>query len=200
MPQQINLIDASLLPARRRLGPVSLLATVGTAITLVLAHLGWEQLALARALAQATANAPAATEDGLDAEPDAATVDRLARREALRDLLRRQLSVADGSALLLGEIIHALPDSLWLTELELGAQRTLRIGGGAADTKGFAQFTARLRLIPALQGLPISTVRLEPQPADSAGAAPATTALPAAQVFVLASAPGAGATPTPATP
>jgi len=200
MAQQINLIDASLLPARRRLGPVSLLATVGTAIALVLAHLGWEQVALARALAQATADAPAATEDGSVAEPDAATADRLARREALRDLLRRQLSVADGSALLLGEIIHALPDSLWLTELELGAQRALRISGGAADTEGFAQFATRLRLIPALQGLPISTVRLEPRPEDSAVASPGTTPLPASQLFVLASAPGASATPTPATP
>jgi|CXWL01.1.fsa_nt_gi hypothetical protein len=194
MPQQINLIDAALLPAQQRLTPIALLATLGTAAALLVAHFGWEQMALARALAVATANAPVAVEATPGAEPDSAPADRQARREALRDLLRRQVAVPEGSALLLGEIIRALPDALWLTELEIGTQRSLRISGGAADTAGFGQFTARLTLIPALQGLPITTLRLEPRPLEG-GAADAAP-LPPAQLFVLASGPAGPAAAT----
>ncbi|MDP1901094.1 MAG: PilN domain-containing protein [Rubrivivax sp.] len=199
MTQQINLIAATLLPTPQRLAPARLLAVTGAALALVLAHFGWERMALAQALAQAPAAAStvdAAASSSPGAVPDPALPERLAQREALRDVLRQQVRVADGSALLLAEIFRVLPDGLWLTEVELGAERALRIAGGAVDAASFGQFTERLARVPQLQGLPITTLRLEPladNPATAATAEGHPALRPAHQRFVLASAaPGAG--------
>jgi hypothetical protein len=195
MPQQINLIDASLLPQRQRLRAATVLAVAGTGMALVLGHFAWERLALARALAalaqgegevQATAG-----EVGAGSAADQAL--QLARGEALRELLSRQPSVPAGSAQLMGQIVQSLPDTLWLTELELGAARAVRISGGTTDAAGFGQFTTRLGGIAALQGVPIGTVRLEPHATAATPGAAGSDA--PAQLFVLASAADAAAVP-----
>ncbi len=200
MPQNINLIDSALLPARRRLSPPLLLGLLGLAAALVLGHWSFEQMRLARALAQASDGAP--TEAAAPESPptDGAAQERLAQREALRNLLRGQVAATDGNAPLIAAVLGALPASVWLTELELelGSQRKLRISGGTLDSAGFGQLSAALNNTAALRGLPLNVVRLEPQPA--APAAPANgdgTAgtPPAAHLFVLE---GATAAPTPA--
>lgn len=199
MPQQINLIDAGLLPQRQRLPATTVLAVVASALTLVLAHFAWERVALARALAPLAQGEAAPPADPGDAGTATGllTAEQLARGEALRDLLRQQPTVPDGAAQLMEQIVQALPDALWLTELELGAARAVRISGGATDAASFGQFTTRLSSIALLQGVPIGTVRLEPHSAaaadTAADASAGSEAGAKAQLFVLASAVAAAA-------
>lgn len=190
MPQQINLIDPTLLPPPQRLSPAVLLVLLGVSVAAVMGHFAWEKVSLTRALAAATAGAPAEPVAGADAAaqaPDTTAPDRLAQREALRDLLRQQVAMPEGSAALIADMLRALPEQVWLTELELGAQRSLRLSGGTLDTAGFGLLSTRLTAIAALQGLPLHTVRLQPQPTQGGDGEPA--AAPQSQLFVLASTP-----------
>ena len=190
MPQQINLIDPSLQPPPQRLSPALLLVTLGLGVSVVASHFVWEKMWLAHELAAATASAPVEQEAGADVSasaPDTTALDRLAQREALRDLLRQQVAMPDGSATLIADILRVLPDQVWLTELELGAQRSLRISGGTLDTAGFGLLSTRLTSVAALQGIPLHTVRLQPQPTQGGDGEPA--AAPQSQLFVLASTP-----------
>ena len=197
MAQQVNLIDISLRPARQNLPPDALLAAVAVAGLLLTTHFAWEKWALARELAQAVAPVVAA-----EAAPDGAAQSqraaRLAQREALRDLMRLQVSVAEGSATLMGDIIRAMPEDMWLTELEVGASATLRLSGASADSASFSRFTSRLENIAALKSLPLHTVRLEPLvPEDTAAAQDQTT--PTGRRFVLVSGTGDDAASAPVT-
>lgn len=198
MPQQINLIDNTLLPARQRLPPAVMLATLAAALSLLSAHFAWEKWALARELNQVVAPQQAVAE----AAPNHTESQReasLAKREALRDLLRLQVSVAEGSAALVGDIISAMPETMWLTELEVGTSRMLRLSGVTADSAGFGQFALRLERIAALKGLPLHTVRLEPRASDGAGAGQDKPAN-AGRQFVLASGAGDDTTTAQAAP
>ena len=195
MPQQINLIDISLRPVRQKLPPAALLATVAVASLLLTAHFAWEKWALARELAQAVAPV-AAAELAHDGAAQNQRLARLAQREALRDLMRLQLSVAEGSATLIGDIIQAMPEDMWLTELEVGASGTLRLGGSSADSASFSRFTSRLEQIAALKSLPLHTVRLEPWVLERTGASQ-DNSTPAGRRFVLVSGTGDDTVATP---
>lgn len=198
--QHINLLEASLLPPAQRLQPALLLALLGTAFTLVLGHYAWERTSLARELASATAPASAADVEPAVSAPDALEGNQLAQREALRDLLRNSLALADGSTELIAEVLQTLPPQVWLTELELGPQRSLRISGGTLDTGAFGLLGAGLTEVAALRGLPLNTVRLTPMPAAAETAEDGPATAPVGHLFVLATAPpgsgsGAGSSP-----
>ena len=197
--QQINLIDANLLPPLQRLQPGQLLAILGAASALVLGHYGWERADLARELSAASAAAPLAEADAAAgaaaaaSAPDAPQQSRLAQREALRDLLRSAVALPEGSPALITELLQTLPPQVWLTELEMGPQRSLRVSGGTLDSGAFGMLSAGLAEMAALRGLPLHTVRLTPRPAATAGAdsadaeAVAASAAPAGHLFVIAS-------------
>ena len=173
MSQNINLIDASLLPRTERLNGRVMLSALALASSAVLAHYGVEQTRLKRALA-ASAVAAAPADAGPDAAGDIALAQlrlRLARGEALRDALGRAGDLPVNSARLLQDVARALPDSLWLTEIDVQGQRTIRIAGGAVDAASLAVFSTRLGEVAALRGMPIQVLRLEPQPDTEAAAA-----------------------------
>lgn len=183
--QHLNLIEARLLPPLRVVSGARLAGMVLAGAAIVLAHWGIERVALARALATATATE--AADGSASAEPGsddtlAPLRERVAQRQALRDLLAAD-ALPREPASLLQAVIDALPPTLWLTEIELARERALRIAGGALDAAAFDEFAARLNRVPPLRGAPVRTVRLEPgerEANDEAGAA-----LPAHWRFVL---------------
>jgi hypothetical protein len=202
MTQHINLITAALLPRPQRLAPKPLLALLGGVALLVLTHFAWERVALTQTLARADSPPPVVNAEAGASVGDPVLRERITRGEALREVLRKQGVVAEGSARILREIFDALPDEVWLTEVELGAERALRIGGGATDGTSFARFAQRLAAVASLQGLPVTTVRLHaPTRSEANAGAPADPTAAATQLFVLASAPeGAAVEPEPQPP
>jgi Tfp pilus assembly protein PilN len=92
--------------------------------------------------------------------------ERVAQREALRDLLAAD-QLPQEPAALLRSVIDALPQTLWLTEVEVARERALRIAGGALDAAALNNFATALAQVPALRGVPVHTVRLEPAAKDS---------------------------------
>lgn len=176
MTSQINLVDASLLPKRALIDGRAAAAIVGVALLGVAIHGGMESAQLRSALAanpaaamlQATATADAASTPvgGL-----AAQTQQLQRNLALRDALAQAHSLPDDSARLLQQVMAALPDTLWLTEIDLRGNQSIRIAGGALDASALAGFSASLARIEALKGTPVLVLQLEPQVrADGASA------------------------------
>lgn len=168
--QQINLIEARLLPPPRMVSGARLAGLTIAGALAVLGHWSYERIALARALAAvpgadaaAQAAAPDTTE-GVAAETSdelAVRREQVAQREALRNLLAAE-PLPEHPAALLQAVVAALPPTLWLTELELARERSLRIAGGALDAAALDQFAARLGRVDSLRGMPVATVRLEP--------------------------------------
>lgn len=178
--QHINLVEARLLPPLRLLSGLRLATLIAAGALLVFGHWGFERVALSRALAmdstaeQADTNhRSVAAKDGL-----ADLRERVAQREALRDLLAAD-HLPQQPAALLRSVIDALPQTLWLTEVEVARERALRIAGGALDAAALNSFAAALAQVPSLRGMPVHTVRLEPAGKDGDA--------PAGWRFVLAS-------------
>ena len=183
--QHINLVDGRLLPPLRVLSGMRLATLALAGAMLVFGHWGFERLALARAMAAANAaeapDANASTADGTDGLADLR--ERVAQREALRDLLAAD-HLPKQPELLLRAVIDALPPTLWLTEIDIARERAVRIGGGALDVGALDPFTERLAQVALLRGVPIHTLRLEP--AEAQGAAQEAPPLRSWR-FVLAS-------------
>ncbi len=168
MSSQINLVDALLLPKPALIDGRTAAAIVGAALLGVAIHGGIESAQLRSALAtnpaaatlQATATADAASAPvgGL-----AAQTQQLQRNLALRDALAQAHSLPDDSARLLQQVMAALPDTLWLTEIDLRGNQSIRIAGGALDASALAGFSASLARIDALKGTPVLVLQLEPQ-------------------------------------
>ena len=164
MTSQINLVDASLLPRPALINGRAAAAIVGVALVGVAVHGGIEsaqlRLALVTSPAQATAVADAASAPagGLIAKTQL-----LQRKLALRDALAQAQRLPDDSAHLLQQVMAALPDPLWLTEIDLRGSRSIRIAGGALDASALAGFSASLARIDALKGTPVLVLQLEPQ-------------------------------------
>ena len=174
MTSQINLVDASLLPKRALIDGRAAAAIVGVALLSVAIHGGMESAQLRSALAAnpalatttSAADAASAPVGGL-----AAQTQQLQRNLALRDALAQAHSLPDNSARLLQQVMAALPDSLWLTEIDLRGNQSIRIAGGALDASALAGFSASLARIDALKGTPVLVLQLEPQVrADGASA------------------------------
>jgi Tfp pilus assembly protein PilN len=165
--QDINLVEARLLPPLRVVSGLRLATMAVAGALLVLGHWGFERFALARAMAAANATeAPdtsasnAGGNDGLGELRE-----RVAQREALRDLLAAD-HLPQHPAVLLRAVVEALPGSVWLTEIDIARERALRISGGALDVAALDPFTERLAQVALLRGVPISTLRLEPSQAE----------------------------------
>jgi hypothetical protein len=187
--QQINLVDPRLLPPQRTLSGATLVALVATATLAVTTHYLVERQWMTRLVAAAApSTATAAAPDANAGTPDAtaALARQIAQREALRDLMVSRAEPPQDSASLIQDLVAALPETLWLTEIDIAGARALRISGGALEPAALITFADRLARIPALHSLPIETVRLEPLP-DERGDAGQPPARPAHR-FVLASA------------
>lgn len=192
MTQQINLLDPSLLPARdwcdgRFVLGLALLLSLGST-----AHLAYETHALERFLAHAGSDA----QDNATADAsmtDAALAELQARVAANENLLQAVGTFAElprGNAARLRDLIKAMPETLWLQEVEFSVERGVRIAGNALDAGALARFADRLGTQPAFQGLPLHLFALQPDVADAtAGASdtvPASTP-PAHYGFLLSS-------------
>ena len=164
MTSQINLVDASLLPRPALINGRAAAAIVGVALVGVAVHGGIEsaqlRLALVTSPAQATAVADAAS---APAGGLASKTQLLQRKLALRDALAQAQRLPDDSARLLQQVMAALPDTLWLTEIDLRGSQSIRIAGGALDASALAGFSASLARIDALKGTPVLVLQLEPQ-------------------------------------
>ena len=141
MTSQINLVDASLLPKRALIDGRAAAAIVGVALLGVAIHGGMESAQLRSALAAnpalatttSAADAASAPVGGL-----AAQTQQLQRNLALRDALAQAHSLPDDSARVLQQVMAALPDTLWLTEIDLRGNQSIRIAGGALDASALA--------------------------------------------------------------
>ena len=166
MTSQINLVDASLLPKPALIDGRAAAAIVGVALLGVAIHGGMESAQLRSALAANPALAtttPAADDASAPARGLAAQAQQLQRSLALRDALAQSHSLPGDSARLLQQVMAALPDSLWLTEIDLRGNQSIRIAGGAMDASALAGFSASLARIDALKGTPVLVLQLEPQ-------------------------------------
>ncbi len=193
MTQQINLIDPLLLPPTRRLTARRVVAAWAAGALLVLSHLAWERNALRQALVADTADAgeAPATPDLTLAAGDAGLQRRITQREALRRMLQRSGPAMPNGAALLSQVMAALPESMWLTQIDIAGAQSIRIAGGATDPAALANFADRLARIPALRGVPIEAIRIEPQEAAADNDANAAAHV-AHHRFVLGSAQAAG--------
>ncbi|GEM_PF-2058778 len=178
--QQINLIDPALRVKRDWLAGRTI-AGVAAALGLAVgAHGVLEQTRLSRLLASTSTAAP---EPAASAEPSATETElREARREIARGerLLQAVAGLTDlphDNARRLRNLIGAMPDTLWLQELEFSGERGVRIAGGATNVAALASFAQRLGAQPSFQGAPLHVFKVDPRAAparpDAEAAAPA---------------------------
>lgn len=198
MRPQINLIDPSLLPKVERLSPKTVGLITVLALALLGVHYGYERTQLNKTLAAAKAqdDAIAALAPVDPAQIDAAFEARkrsVMRDESLRDGLSKLTDLPKDNAKMLSSVIAALPNSLWLKEVDFVAKDGIRIVGGATDPSALAAYSDALARVPALRGLPIEVVTLEaPVGSNDQDAATATHQH---YHFVLATAKAQGGTP-----
>ncbi|MES2091302.1 MAG: hypothetical protein V4532_15175 [Pseudomonadota bacterium] len=175
MRAQINLVDLSLLPAVQHLSTKRVLLVVVVALATLTAHYSYERFQLNKTLAiSASKDAgvdPLAASLNIDADLDRLQK-QLMRDELLRDGLSKLTDLPVDNAQMLADVIAALPDSLWLKELEFFGKHGIRIRGGATDPAMLTEFSAKLAKVPALAGLPVQVVKLTPEIAASAEKAP----------------------------
>lgn len=187
--QNINLLDRRLLPAEPLVRAAPAIALLGACALVVLGHGLFEQQRLQRALAAVAEQTPAeaaVAPTGADPGSDVAQLRaRLAIREALLAALKSETAQPADPARTVRHVVAALPETMWLTEVELHGARDMRIAGGTLDPMALAEFARRLAASEALRGLGLQTLRLEPEAHMAAsGEGPAA---PATHLFTLAS-------------
>lgn len=165
MTQQINLLDPSLVPLRDWCNGKFVLG-LGLALTLGTAgHVAYETQALTSFLAKALPTVPD-TDTAQQAQADAPLAELRARVNANQGLLQAVGSFAElprDNATRLRALIAAMPDTLWLQEVEFSVERGVRISGSALDATALAGFSARLGGQPAFRGLPLHVFALQPE-------------------------------------
>ena len=163
--QNVNLLDRRLIPAEPLVRSATALAAFGVVLLGVLAHAGVERWISRSTLhaAQAPVAEPAAAAPAEVPASTAALRARLAEREALLHALRRETQMPVAPEQTLRAVVAALPETMWLSEVELSGARDLRISGGTLDPQALTEFARRLAAASALRGLGLQTVRLEPQ-------------------------------------
>ncbi len=161
MAHQLNLIDERLLPVAARPSVAALLALAGVCVVVAWGHLSWERGQLARSLAQPGAEAVASDgTPGADAAHDARLA-QLLRDERLRDALAGFSDLPQHSARRLQQLAAALPDQLWLSEVELQGSRGVRIVGGTLDPAALSGYATRLGQLEDFSGLPLQALTVE---------------------------------------
>lgn len=209
--RNVNLLDARLLPREPVLRADIALAAFAALTLAVLGHgaleghLAQKALAMAAA-AQAGADAASAPGTAPGAGPATGAPaaagstaagaapglpdlrSQLAQSEALLAALRGEKDMLQAPAATLRQVLAALPENMWLSEIDLAGARELRIAGGTLQPQALADFARRLGELRALQGLALHNLRLEALAAPAA--AEGRPAPPAMHSFVLSSAAG----------
>ena len=202
--QQINLINPSLIPKRQWLRMRVLAGFIACAAAVVGGQFVYETSAMKAVMAAASQPAAAAAEptDATAVPPAAAAPSaaaaaaevlalqtRIATLESLRAGTRSQSRLPKGIQPAMDAIVASLSDSIWLTEIDIGPEGSLRISGGTLDAQALASMAQRLSQVSALKGTRIGVLRIEPwapasgEPSDAAAA---TASVPGHR-FVLAS-------------
>ncbi len=198
MTQQINLLDPALLPHRDWCNGRFIVGMSAVLLLAIGGQWGHERWAMAQLLAHsaaAGAEATAAATASIDAEI-AELNTQLAGGEALLRAAGGLVELPKDSAARIESLIAAMPQNLWLDEVEFSADRRVSIAGGVSDAAGLAAFSKRLGESSTYGGLPLRVVALEPRESDApeiAGASGQTTTATLKKVsyhFVLASAEG----------
>jgi len=170
MRQQINLIDPTLLPKVERFSSKTMLLLVAVATAVLGVHYAYERWQLnktmASAKAQESSTAQANPEEPVTTDP---VIDgrrrAIVRDESLRDGLAKLTDLPIDNATLLASVIAALPNNLWLKEVDFISKGGLRIVGGAMSPVALADYADKLAHVPALSGLPVQVVTVEPEAA-----------------------------------
>ena len=157
--QQFNLFDRSLLPPPPDWLMRGALALVGIGLLAAALHGAYERRALAQLMA-APGSESEATPEAEDAELRELT-DRVARRSALRQSYRRSGGGLEHVGDTLAGIAAALPEDMWLKEVELGAERSLRVSGQVLQAASLQVFAARLQQAPGVKGVPLHSLAVE---------------------------------------
>jgi hypothetical protein len=144
MTQQINLLEPSLRPRRQWCSGRDMLVAGAVLAVAVLGHYVWEQQALARVLAAASAPVPAAVDAPAGVPPDAAQAlllerqARVRRDEALLQTLAGLNDLPRHNAQRLQGLMAVLPQDMWLQEVQFSGARGVRIAGGALNAAALA--------------------------------------------------------------
>jgi len=170
MTQQINLLELSLLPKREWCTGRAIVAVASILAGAVGAHYLHESAGIKRALASgspasSSAAAPAKTIDPIELQlRDGQS--RLARGEMLMKAVVALTDLPRDNARRLQALIAAMPDSVWLQEVEFSGERGVRIVGGAMQSAALAGFSQSLGATKEFQALPLHVYALAPRDAD----------------------------------
>ncbi len=179
MTQQINLLDPALLPQRDWCNGRFILGLAAALLVVVGGQWGYERQAMAALLATSMPSTAAQADTAaLDSEI-AELHGQLAGSEALLRSAGGLAELPTGSAARVQALIDAMPQNLWLDEVEFGVNQRVRISGGVGDAAGLAAFSKRLGEATAYSGLPLRVVALEPQDSEVAERAEKPTGLKA---------------------
>lgn len=201
MTQQINLLDAALLPQRDWCNGRFIVGTGALWVALVGGQWVYEKHALTTLLAvSAPVESAMADTPAIDAEI-AELSTQVAGGEALLRTAGGLTALPQESAARVQALIDAMPQNLWLDEVEFGTNQRVRITGGVGDAAGLAAFSQRLGASAAYNGLPLRVVALAPrenealEPPDKSAtlkAPPMNTAFQFVLASTDAAAPSAG--------
>lgn len=163
--QQINLVDPSLLRVKEHLTGTTLMRVMGAGITLVGLHYAVEHDQLQRQMDLLAARSTEAPSPAPQNPPAGLLVkqEQLAREETLREALSRGGDLPRHTGALITSVAQALPDTVWLTELEVLGEKALVISGGTLERPALTTFSRQLEASPALRGTPISVVQMAPR-------------------------------------
>ncbi|MBX9715400.1 MAG: hypothetical protein K2X42_02265 [Burkholderiaceae bacterium] len=192
MTQQINLLDAALLPQRDWCNARFIVGTSALWVALVGGQWVYEKHALSTLLA-ASAPVDAEQADTLAIDAEIAELStQLAGGEALLRTAGGLTELPQESAARVQALIDAMPQNLWLDEVEFGTNQRVRISGGVGDAAGLAAFSQRLGESGAYNGLPLRVVALAPRESEAPEPSEASATLKAPPMnaafqFVLAS-------------
>ena len=168
MTQQINLLDPALLPQRDWCNGRFILGMGALLAVVIGGQWVYERQAMTRLLANSAVAAPTeASTAAIDGEI-AELQSKLASGEALLHAAGGLSDLPKDSAARVQALIDAMPQNLWLDEVEFGINQRVRISGGVGDAAGLAAFSQRLGEAQAYGGLPLRVVALEPQDSESA--------------------------------
>lgn len=185
--QQFNLVDPKLVPPPLLLSGVRLAVLSALALTAVVAHVSHEGGRLAQTMAQAGAAPVGLAEESAPSGgegSESAMQTNIRQRRALRDLIAKADDRPTNGAAMLRQVVAALPETAWLTEVDLRGRQGLKISGGTLDPRALRTLAERLSQIDALHGVAVETVRLVPSEPESGAAEAAAPS----HAFVLASA------------
>lgn len=167
MTQQINLLELSLLPKREWCTGRSIVAVVGLLAGAVGAHYLHESAGIKRLLASASPTPGSAGTAAETADPIETQLregqSRLERGEMLMKAVAGLTDLPRDNAHRLQALIAALPDTVWLQEVEFSGEGGVRIVGGATLSPALAEFSQRLGRTKAFHGLPLHVYALAPR-------------------------------------